>query len=379
MNIRPFTLLALALPFASCSSSSMVSGVFDDGDATTLAERNEADGSRVVYRLRPSDDGEAPKLIRDRHTTVTKVRLPITVADINKDRAASLGVEAWKGVYVERVTDGSSLAKAGLNSGDVLLAINDVAFSNARQFNETAVDRLGSATQLALEILRADGQDNRTWSPLTLTTAADTREMRDTVRDTIELEYAPGVESQTGMQVTQLDADTSKEVLGIEQPTLVVSKVHPGSPAYLAGIRARDRIAKIDNQTADTVATINAVLTKRAQQSESKSLMVEVDGPLGSLTAPVSVVSHLHDESAFTVPIVWCYERDIDRLEWGFLQFIFQFGGSYERQYVDSASRAVAYSSSLSLLPLGLFELDEDTDEQEIEFLWFIHIRWPKD
>jgi hypothetical protein len=366
-------LLTLCWSLAGCSS---IVHIHDIDDGTVLVDRVETDGSRVVYRLRASDQG-APKLIRDRHQTVKRVRLPVTVADLNKDRAAALGVEAWKGVYVENVAQDGSLAKCGLRRGDVLLTVNGMEFTNARQFNELAAAKLSDANTLQLAILR--GEDGKSWTGMTLTADADLVEVRDSARTTTDLSSAELARESMGMQIAEIPAEQAREIFGVEEPVLVVTSVEPGTPGYLAGIRARDRVLELDGKPVRAASDADNALRDAIAKSEGAGeVVVAVDGPLGSLTAPVAVDSDLESSSEFTFPILWCYERDHRSLNWGCLQFIFLFGGRYEREYLNSSTRKVAYRSSLELLPLGLFEIEEDPHEKEIEFLWFIHHRWSK-
>lgn len=376
MKLATSAAIALFVSLTGCSSIVHIS---DDDDGNVIVDRVLDDGSRVVYRLRASDD-ERPKLIRDRHQTVKRLRLPVTVADLNKDRAARLGVEAWKGVYVEGVTVDSSLAKCGIRNGDVLLAVNGMEFSNARQFNELASVKLADASALVLSILRQDTGDVPTWTALELTADPDTVEVRDSSRSTTDLPSVVLARDSMGMQIAELSAHAALEIYGEEHATLVVTDVEPGTPAYLSGIRARDRVLRLDGSPMASASDAdNALRGKLASSNGEAEMVVEVDGPLGSLTTPIAIAGDVDESSEFTFPILWCYERDNQSMNWGCLQFIFLFGGRYEREYLNSSSRDVAYRSSLELLPLGLFELEEDPDEKEIEFLWFIRHRWSKD
>lgn len=376
MKLATSAAIALFFTLTGCSSIVHIS---DEDDGNVIVDRVLDDGSRVVYRLRASDD-ERPKLIRDRHQTVKRLRLPVTVADLNKDRAARLGVEAWKGVYVESVTADSSLSKCGIRNGDVLLAVNDMEFSNARQFNELAAAKLAGASALELSILRQDTGDVPSWTALKLTADPDTVEVRDSSRSTTDLPSVVLARDSMGLQIAELSAQDALEIYGAENATLVVTDVTPGTPAYLSGIRARDRVLRLDGlPVASASDADNALRGKLATAGGEAEMVVEVDGPLGSLTTPIAIAHDIDESSEFTFPILWCYERDNQSMNWGCLQFIFLFGGRYEREYLNSSSRNVAYRSSLELLPLGLFELEEDPDEKEIEFLWFIRHRWSKD
>lgn len=366
--------IALCWALTGCNS---ILHINDIDDGTVIVDRVEPDGSRIVYRLRASDDG-SPKLIRDRHQTVERIQLAVTVADINKDRAANLGVEAWKGVYVENVVQDGSLAKCGLKRGDVLLSVNEMEFTNARQFNELASAKLAGATALRLAVLR--GEAGQPWAPLNLTADPEVVEVRDSARTTTDLPAVTLARETMGMQIAELPADEARQIYGTDQPTLVVTRVEPGTPAYLAGFRTRDRVLELDGKAVHVASDADNVLRNAlAKPSGENEMVVVVDGPLGSLTAPVAITPDFESTSEFTFPILWCYERDHRSMSWGCLQFIFLFGGRYEREYLGSSTRNVAYRSSLELLPLGLLEIEEDPHEKEIEFLWFIHHRWSKD
>ncbi len=376
MNLRIALLALVTLPLSGCVSVHMT-GL--DGDENVLVDRVEADGAHVIYRIRPGGGDEPPKLVRDRHVTVHKVDLHLTVGDINKDRAAKLGVEAWKGVYVEAVANDSNLAKGGLKKGDVLLAINGNAFTNARQFNELGAEKLTGATTLKLDILRPEGGAGATWTPITLEIPADSKEVRDTIRDTMKLTAASRLEKSTGMRVAELSPEQANEVYGDSNGRLVISAVRPGSPAYLAGFRAKDRIAKMDGKAIGSSAEADALVDTKLTSGQPTTIAVDVEGPLGAHASDVEVKKRLDQRSEFSFPILWCYQNDTDELEWGCLQFIFLFGGRYERSYLNSPTRQVALRSDLELLPLGLFEFERDPDESRVEFLWFITHSWSND
>jgi membrane-associated protease RseP (regulator of RpoE activity) len=376
MNSRIAILALIALPLGGCVS---ITAGGRDGDENVLVDRVESDGAHVVYRIRAGGGDEPPKLVRDRHVTVHKIELHVTVGDITKERATKLGVEAWKGVYVESVGTDSNLAKGGLKKGDVLLAINGNAFTNARQFTELGADKLEGATALKLDILRPEGGPQPSWTPISLDIPADAKEVRDTIRDTMKLTAAQKLERSTGMRVAELTAEQASEVFGNGGSRLVICNVRPGSPAYLAGFRAKDRIEKVEGKAVDSGSDVDAIVDAKLNAGTPAAIAVDVEGPLGAYAATVDVRKRLDQRSEFSFPILWCYESDTDELEWGCLQCIFLFGGKYERSYLNSSTRQVALHSDLELLPLGIFELERDPDESRIEFLWFITHKWSND
>lgn len=345
-------------------------------DGNLVAKQTDAEGASVEYRLRSAAGDDDIKLVRDRHVTEKRIDLPLTVSDLDRDRAAALGVEPWKGVYVERVKSETGLGNSGLRKGDVLIAINDIEFNNARQFRETAAEKLKGAESLKLSIVRIEEGNPPTRTPLALDATPDRRDVHDTVRDSFSLTTSKAIAQHTGLMLAELTPELAKEVYGDDRSTIVVADVILGSPGYLAGFRKGDRLMQFDGKPVAPIATLEANLLAKGADAGNPTVSLVAEGMLGSHTASVEVLPRLDRHNEFTFPILVCWSKDTSEFEWGFLQFIFLFGGRYERKYLDSGTREIAMRSDLEVLPLGLFELERDVHESEVRVLWFITHRW---
>jgi membrane-associated protease RseP (regulator of RpoE activity) len=372
MNRRLALLLAAPLLAAGCSSSVYVD-VPQDG--REIARQGGGDDS-VVWRLKAGGDDSEPRLIRDHHVSRRKVVLPLRAADIDKDRAARLGVEAWKGVYVERVEADSNLAKGGLQRGDVLLSIDGIELSGARQLREAVEPKLDAMTQLDLAVLRGGGEPPD-WQKLSLRVDADSKVVHDTETASFKLATSKSAEQSTGLRLAELPAERARDVFGDDESRVLIADVVPGSPAYHAGLRGGDRIATVDRQPVATVSEIESAVAAALSNATGVELVV-ADAKGAEHSASLLPIERVGGRSSFTFPIVWCHERDIGRYEWTFLRFIFLFGAEYERQYVRTEARSAAAYTEFAMLPLGLFEIDTTPTRGEASVLWFIDWSWSR-
>lgn len=371
--VRLVSILASLSATCGCIS---YSNTQEASDGSLIVKQVEAGGAVVEYRLRGGAGEDGAKLVRDRHVTEKRLEFPITVSDLDRERATALGVEPWKGIYVERVKSDTGIGNSGLRRGDVLLAINDIEFNNARQFRETAAEKLRDAESLKISIVRIDDGNPPSRTPIMLDATPDRREIHDTVRDTFPLTTSKSLAQRTGLQFAEITPELSKDVYGDERSTVVIADVVRGSPGYLAGFRKGDHLAQLDGQPVGSLAEFEAKMLSKGVEAGNPMASLVVNGSLGQHTANVELLPRLDRHNEFSFPILVCWSKDTSKFEWGFLQFIFLFGGRYERQYLDSGTREVAMRSDLEVLPLGLFELERDVHESEVRVLWFITHRW---
>ncbi|GAB4232735.1 MAG: trypsin-like peptidase domain-containing protein [Ekhidna sp.] len=81
--------------------------------------------------------------------TVQRALLGISIVDVNAEIAERFDLDVLKGVYVDRVFDGRAAEEAGLESGDVIIAIDDKPVNSVAQLQESiAINRPGDEVKV---------------------------------------------------------------------------------------------------------------------------------------------------------------------------------------------------------------------------------------
>lgn len=170
---------------------------------------------------------------------VERGRIGLAVKEMTPDLAKKLGVAPGAGVLVDRVATNGPAAKAGLEKGDVLVAIDGKKPQTTYAFRILA-ESLAPGQTVEVEVLRK-GQ------PVKMKLVVGRR-------DVSRLRHSRyGPKAWRGMEVDQIaDAQIRKYGLKIHRG-VVVTRVHPGSPAQAAGLREGTVIEKLNDQPVETV------------------------------------------------------------------------------------------------------------------------------
>ncbi|TVR11673.1 MAG: DegQ family serine endoprotease [Salinarimonadaceae bacterium] len=172
------------------------------------------------------------------HGEVRRGRIGVAIQDLTPDLAEALGIAESFGAVVSSVEEGSPASAAGLQAGDVVLAVDGRPVSGSSDLrNRVGLAPLGSTVEIRL------------WR--------DGEEANVSVR--IE---APGEAARHDMRATPERLagarfeDTSQGV--------VVAAVEPGSPAAQAGLRQNDVILAVNRRPVTSVAELNEALAATA-------------------------------------------------------------------------------------------------------------------
>jgi serine protease Do len=171
---------------------------------------------------------------------VIRAYLGVTIQELNQDLSKSLGLEDIDGVLISDVMEDSPAEEAKLQSGDVVIKVNN--------------DEVNTPAELQINISSRSPGEN-----VKLTVIRD----KKTKTINVKLAEMPGdevaaVESDSGdislgFSVRQNNEEIAREY-GIDSDKgIVIVNVEPGSEAYEKGVRPGDRIVTIEGKTVKTI------------------------------------------------------------------------------------------------------------------------------
>lgn len=173
--------------------------------------------------------------------------LGVETQDLTAELAGMLGITKGSGAVVTRVRGDSAAASAGLQPGDVIVAVNEKTVSSGQDLhNIEGLSPLGAA--LNVRILR-DGKPQTV--SMTLKASASTR-LRGGDLDA----------RLAGIQLQDLtDAQRQNGLAGS-----AVTAVEGSSRAYAQGLRAGDVIVAINQREFESTATLADLLQRKPRQ-----------------------------------------------------------------------------------------------------------------
>jgi Do/DeqQ family serine protease len=178
----------------------------------------------------PSNMAQAIMQSLEAYGEVRRGELGVSLQNLTPELAHAFGLRQHGGAVVARVAPGSAAEEAGLQAGDVIVALNGEPVSGVNQLRN-AIGLLRAGTRIELELLRK-GRPMKTSAVLT---------------DPRKLAADAGAASQyLSGAVLGAIADTHPLAGRIEG--LQVLEVKRGSPAWSAGLRPDDIIVAV-NQT----------------------------------------------------------------------------------------------------------------------------------
>lgn len=190
--------------------------------------------------------------------------LGASLQNVTADIAEGLGITQPRGALVASVTDGGPAAKAGLASGDLIVAIDGTPIDDLGSLNyRLATKPIG--TQAALDFVRK-GKTFRASLPMT---AAPETVPRD------ELTLGDG-SPFAGATVVNLSPAVAEELAYDDDPQgAVIISVADGSAAERIGFRRGDRVVEVNGVTIDTTKRL---LSAASNQTGRWKIVIRRDG-----------------------------------------------------------------------------------------------------
>lgn len=202
--------------------------------------------------------------------------LGVETVEITKDNFAKYGLREVRGVAIDKVLDGSPAAAAGLQAGDVIIAINGDSITSSRKLTRL-MSEVSPDHAVKLTVLRGGSEREITATagkrPMPVFTDGNFRfnfpsdfpnvqmpEMGPMVRSlprgqampripnfpSEDFVWAFGPTRQIGISITPLTKQLS-EHFGVESGVMIDS-VRDNSPASKAGLKAGDIIVEVEGK-----------------------------------------------------------------------------------------------------------------------------------
>jgi serine protease Do len=188
---------------------------------------------------------------------VVRGYLGTTVQKITPEIADSLGLKEGRGALVADVMKGSPAERAGIKTGDVIVAFNNKEIKDSSDL-PALVARVAPGTTVPLRVMR-DGKE--------ISLSIGVGEMKEN-----EV-AASSAEGGLGLAVQPVTPEIAQS-LGLERAEgLVVAEVTPGSAADEAGLRAGDLISQINRRPVKNLADYNREM---AGSEKGKSVLLLV-------------------------------------------------------------------------------------------------------
>lgn len=185
-------------------------------------------------------------LIRD--GKVIRGWLGVYIQDIDESIAKAMDLNSTMGAIVAKVTEDGPAHKAGLQSGDVIVAINGTEVKDVTQLrNIVAANRPG--TEVSLKVWR-DGEEK--------TVKVELGKLPD---DEATPEMKKNFLDKLGFSVQTLDEQLAAR-LGYDQAIegVVITRIDQSSAAFGAGLREGDLIKSVNKKRVLTAGQFNEII-----------------------------------------------------------------------------------------------------------------------
>ena len=184
--------------------------------------------------------------------------LGVGIAPVTPEIAASLNLPAAKGAMVNQVTDGSPAGKAGLREGDVILRFGDREVAHVQDLTRAVADtKAGTARDV--RILREGREQNVRVTIAKLDAAAEPTPVPASAA-------TPGPAGATTLPELGLD------LVG-RDGAVTITSVKVNSHASDLGLRAGDKIVKVNQETPTTPDAVRKAVDNAKKQGRTAVLL----------------------------------------------------------------------------------------------------------
>jgi len=172
---------------------------------------------------------------------VQRARLGVRIQDVDQKTMEAMGLKNRLGAFIPQVEAGSAADKAGVQAGDVIVAIDGYAIKKSHDL-PIKVARHQPGDKVTLEVIR---NGKRISIPVVVEAMPD--DVASQARSTQK------TAAKHGMVVTPLTEQRAKKLRLKSKTGVVVKQVRQGSPAARAGIMHGDVVLRIDGHDIKSV------------------------------------------------------------------------------------------------------------------------------
>jgi serine protease Do len=183
--------------------------------------------------------------------SVTRGWLGVSIQPVTTDIAAALGRKETTGALVSEVLDGTPAAKAGFESGDLVLRLNGNAIASPRDLTRS-ISALAPGEKAKVTVLR-----NGATRDLTVTLGQRDAEQVASNDDEPSAPSQDSLSKDVGLRVADL-TDPMRQQFQIPANVagVLVTAVKPGSPAETAGLAPGVVIIQADGAAVTSAAAL---------------------------------------------------------------------------------------------------------------------------
>ncbi len=194
------------------------------------------------------------------HGHVTRGWLGVQIQPVTAGIAESLGMKKAEGAMVDEPQAGSPAAKAGIESGDVITAVNGTPIKDARELART-IGTMEPNSSAKLEILR------KVETRMLTVTLGQMPNARQAAAETGS--SAP----ENGMPHLGMTVEPARDASGAGGEGVVVTAVDPDGPAAEQGIRSGDVILDVGGKAVANARDVRNAMSEAKAQGKHAVLM----------------------------------------------------------------------------------------------------------
>jgi len=191
---------------------------------------------------------------------VTRGWLGMQIQPVTAGIADSLGLKKAAGAMVDEPQSGSPAAKAGIESGDVITAVNGTQVKDARDLART-IGMMAPDTSAKLDIIRKGEPRNITVTLAQVPNEQQARADNDSAQPT-------GGVPHLGLQLAP-----ASEVSGAGNQGVVVTAVEPDGPAAEQGFQTGNVILEVGGKPVANAGDMRKALSEAKSQGKHQILM----------------------------------------------------------------------------------------------------------
>jgi serine protease Do len=192
---------------------------------------------------------------------VTRGWLGVQIQPVTQGIADSLGLKKAEGAMVDEPQKDSPAAKAGIESGDVITAVNGTSIKDARDLART-IGMLAPDSAVKLDVIRKGEAKT-----IALSLAQMPNDQKEASADDGSAQPAHGV-PHLGLQVAP-----AREVDGAGDRGVVVTAVDPDGPAAEQGFQTGTVILDVGGKAVANVGDVRNALSEAQSQGKKDVLM----------------------------------------------------------------------------------------------------------